>query len=185
MTFPLTLLGALLCSLTVSSEVVPQADFHVQGIAGKWYLLGFATNAEWFVNSRASMKMGTAMVIPTADGELDLSYANLNSDGSCWRLNNVAKKTDVPGKFTFTSRGEMKDMYVVDAKYDEYALIHTTTRKGSNPTVLNKLYGRAVDLSADLLEMFRQFSLETGILPENIAFLPKNGTFHINREVLC
>ena len=36
--------------------------------------------------------------------------------------------------------------------------------------------GRSMDLSADLLEKFRQFSLDTGILPENIAFLPKNGT---------
>lgn len=44
--------------------------------------------------------------------------------------------------------------------------------------------GRAEDLSADLLEKFRQFSLDTGILPENIAFLPKNGTFYINEEVL-
>lgn len=34
-----------------------------------------------------------------------------------------------------------------------------------------------MDLSADLLEKFRQFSLETAVLPENIAFLPKNGTF--------
>ncbi|XP_031725093.1 lipocalin [Anarrhichthys ocellatus] len=174
MTFPLMLLGALLCSLTVSSEVVPQADFDVQGIAGKWYLLGFATNTEWFVNRRASMKMGTAMLTITADGELDFSYTSLNSDGSCWRLNNVAKKTDVPGKFTYTSLGEMKDMCMVDVKYDEYALIHTMKSKGSNATVVNKLYGRAMDLSADLLEKFRQFSLETGILPENIAFLPKN-----------
>lgn len=39
------------------------------------------------------------------------------------------------------------------------------------------LAGRSMDLSTDLLEKFRQFSLETGILPENIAFLPKNGTF--------
>lgn len=37
--------------------------------------------------------------------------------------------------------------------------------------------GRAEDLSADLMEKFRQFSLETGILPENIAILPKNGIF--------
>ncbi|KAK9536689.1 hypothetical protein VZT92_006452 [Zoarces viviparus] len=176
MTFPLTLLGALLCSLTVSSEVVPQADFDVQGIAGKWYLLGFATNAKWFVNSRASMKMATAMVTPTADGELDLSYSSLKSDGSCWRMNNVAKKTDVAGKFTYRGRGGMKEVYMVDVKCDEYALVHTTKSKGStgNPTVVNKLFGRAVDLSADLLEKFRQFSLETGILPENIAFLPKN-----------
>ncbi|XP_034406250.1 lipocalin [Cyclopterus lumpus] len=174
MPFLLTLLGALLCSLTVSSEVVPQADFNLQGMAGKWYLIGFATNAQWFVNRRASMKLGTAMLTPTADGDLDISYSSLSADGSCWRLNNLAKKADVPGRFTYTSWGKVNDLCMVEVKYDEYALIHTMKSKGSNPTVVNKLYGRAMDLSADLLENFRQFSLETGVLPENIAFLPKN-----------
>ncbi|XP_029304264.1 lipocalin isoform X2 [Cottoperca gobio] len=170
----LIVLGAVFCSLTVSSEVVPQADFNTQGMAGKWYLIGFATNAQWFVERRASMKVGTAMLTPTADGDLDMSYASLSSDGSCWRMNNLAKKTDVPGKFTYTRWGNMNDMCMVDVKYDEYALTHTIKTKGSDPTVVNKLYGRGEELSADLLQKFRQFSLETGILPENIAFLPKN-----------
>lgn len=46
-------------------------------MAGKWYLIGFATNAQWFVNRKASMKMGTAMVNPSADGDLDISYSSL------------------------------------------------------------------------------------------------------------
>ncbi|XP_042287040.1 lipocalin-like isoform X2 [Thunnus thynnus] len=174
MTLLLTVLGALLCSLTVSSEVTPQRDFNLQGMAGKWYLIGFATNAQWFVSRKGSMKMGTAMLTPTADGDLDISYSSLSSDGSCWRMNNLAKKSDVPGKFTYTSWGNENDMRMVEIKYDEYALTHTIKTKGGDPTVVNKLYGRGVDLSAELLEKFRQFSLETGILPENIAILPKN-----------
>ncbi|XP_042287039.1 lipocalin-like isoform X1 [Thunnus thynnus] len=176
MTLLLTVLGALLCSLTVSSEVTPQRDFNLQGMAGKWYLIGFATNAQWFVSRKGSMKMGTAMLTPTADGDLDISYSSLSSDGSCWRMNNLAKKSDVPGKFTYTSErwGNENDMRMVEIKYDEYALTHTIKTKGGDPTVVNKLYGRGVDLSAELLEKFRQFSLETGILPENIAILPKN-----------
>lgn len=38
------------------------------------------------------------------------------------------------------------------------------------------LAGRSADLSAELQDKFRQFSLETGILDENIVILPKNGT---------
>ncbi|XP_054610659.1 palmitoyltransferase ZDHHC23-A-like [Dunckerocampus dactyliophorus] len=144
-------------------------------MAGKWYLIGFASNGQWFVDHRASMKMGTAILSPNADGDLDISYASLKSDGSCWRMNNLAKKTDVPGKFTYTSWGNANDMRVVEVKYDQYALTHTITLDGGNPTVVNKLYGRAVDLSTDVLDKFRQFSLDTGILPENTAFLPKNG----------
>uniref|UniRef100_A0A3Q1K3V9 Lipocalin/cytosolic fatty-acid binding domain-containing protein n=1 Tax=Anabas testudineus TaxID=64144 RepID=A0A3Q1K3V9_ANATE len=176
MTLLLTVLGAVLCSLMVSSEIVPQADFNSQQVAGKWYLIGFATNAQWFVNRKASMKMGTTMVALTAEGDLDISYASLNSDGSCWRMNSLAKQTNVPGKFTYTSQrwGSENDMRWVDVKYDEYALTHTIKTKAGVNTVVNKLYGRQTDLSADMLERFRQFSLDTGILPENIAFLPKN-----------
>ncbi|XP_076024572.1 lipocalin [Genypterus blacodes] len=177
MTALLTVLGAFLCSLLVSSEVLPQADFNAQGMAGKWHLIGFATNAQWFVSRRGSMKMGTAEFTPTADGDLDVSYASLNPDGSCWRMQNLARKTVVPGKFTYRSEswGDDIDMRMVEVKYDEYALTHTITTKNGVSTTVNKLYGRVVDLGPDLLDKFRQFSSETGIMPENIAILPKNG----------
>ncbi|XP_034539908.1 lipocalin isoform X2 [Notolabrus celidotus] len=165
----------MLCSMMVSSEVTPQADFNAQGMAGKWYLIGFSTNAEWFVSHKASMKMGTAMFTPTGDGDLDISYASLNADGTCFRLNNLAKKTGTPGKFTYSSWDNQNDMRMVEVKYDEYALAHTIKSNAGDNTVVNKLYGRGVDIGADLMEKFRQFSLETGILPENIAILPRNG----------
>uniref|UniRef100_A0A672H3S9 Zgc:153704 n=1 Tax=Salarias fasciatus TaxID=181472 RepID=A0A672H3S9_SALFA len=160
---------SLVCSLIVF--VCPQ-------MAGKWYLIGFATNAQWFVSRRDTMKMGTSVFTPTADGDVDISYASLNSDGSCWRLNNLATKTDIPGKFTYTSQrwGSLNDMRFVEVKSDEYALTQTIKSKGSELTVVNKLYGRAADLSNDLLVKFKQFSLDSGVLPENIVFLPKNGT---------
>uniref|UniRef100_A0A3Q3CCQ0 Zgc:153704 n=1 Tax=Haplochromis burtoni TaxID=8153 RepID=A0A3Q3CCQ0_HAPBU len=160
----LALLGAVLSSLMVSSEVQPQADFNVQ-MAGKWYLIGIATDAQWFVSHRASMKMGTAMITPTADGDLEMSYSTL-----------MAR---IPGKFTYTSRrwGYLSDLRMVDVKYDEYALIHSIKTKGKESYVVNKLYGRGVDLSAEVQEKFIQFSLQSSIQPENIVILPKNGTF--------
>ncbi|XP_028323404.1 lipocalin [Gouania willdenowi] len=172
----LTLLGALLCSMMVSSDVQPQADFNIQGMAGKWYLIGFATNGEWFVSRRDSMKMGTSVFTPTSDGDVDISYASLSSDGSCWRMNNLAKKTDIPGKFTYTSQrsGSFNNMHFVDVKYDEYALTHTIKTEQSENTAVNKLYGRGEDLSESLKEKFKTFSLESGILPENIVILPRN-----------
>lgn len=53
-------------------------QFHSLQMGGKWYLVGFATNAESFVKShKADMKMGTAMLVPTKDGNLDLTYTHL------------------------------------------------------------------------------------------------------------
>lgn len=47
-------------------------------MGGKWYLVGFATNAERFVTHlKADMKMATAIMVPTEDGDLDLSYNHL------------------------------------------------------------------------------------------------------------
>lgn len=85
-------------------------------------------------------------------------------------MNHLAKNTDVPGKFSYTSEreccknpdtacsvlqacfniiiyltlsgwGNVNDMRMVDVKYDEYALIHTIKTKGDEFTVVNKLYG--------------------------------------------
>lgn len=45
---------------------------------GKWYVSGFATNAKKFVTDlKAGMKMATAVMVPTEDGDLDLSYSHL------------------------------------------------------------------------------------------------------------
>ncbi|XP_057185007.1 lipocalin-like [Triplophysa rosa] len=170
------LLGVLLCALAVSIEVTPQADFDVQGVAGKWYLIGFATNAEWFVARKANMKTGVAMLTPNDDGGLEMAYSSLNPDGTCWRMTHVAQKTNVPGQFTFYSDRQetVNAMRVVDVKYDEYAVIHTIKTKDDSITFLNKLYGRTPDLGQDVLDRFTEFSLERGILPENISVLPKN-----------
>lgn len=36
---------------------------------------GFATNADWFVNKKSEMKMGTATMTPTAEGDLHYTLA--------------------------------------------------------------------------------------------------------------
>lgn len=46
-------------------------------MTGKWYLVGLATNAQWFVENKEGMKMGTVNVSSTPEGDLDLSHANL------------------------------------------------------------------------------------------------------------
>lgn len=172
-------------------------------------------------------------------------------------MTHLAKKADTPGRFTFHSQGERKhpekliltpqstsnslirlflpsvwnndnDMRIVDAVYDEYAVIHTIKTKEGVSQVLNKLYSksclttgsmklhrnetqatpvqpellrmglihgllsmpsttlrsqrplsvsaRGPEVSEDLKQKFTQFSLDTGVVSDNIAFFPKNGT---------
>lgn len=85
-------------------------------------------------------------------------------------MTHLAKKTDTPGRFTFHSQGELNthfhppepqsssrlihlfpfsvwnndnDMRIVDAVYDEYALVHTIKTKEGVSQVLNKLYSKS------------------------------------------
>uniref|UniRef100_A0A4W5KRP0 Lipocalin/cytosolic fatty-acid binding domain-containing protein n=1 Tax=Hucho hucho TaxID=62062 RepID=A0A4W5KRP0_9TELE len=172
-------MGVLLCATLVACvDVMPQKDFNLEKMAGKWWVVGIATNAQWFVKRKAGMKMGTSMMLPTAGGDLDISSAKRNADGSCWRMAEQAKKTDIPGRFTFNSQrwSNENDMRVVAVQYDDFALIHTIKTKHGVTDVLNKLFSRTPEVSADLQKKFMQFSLDTGILSKNIVILPKNGT---------
>merc|ERR1711911_506391 len=76
----LRMLAALMCVLAACADVMPVSDFDLEKFGGKWYIVGFATNAQWFVIHKADMKIGTTVVVPTAGGDLDLTYANLNAD---------------------------------------------------------------------------------------------------------
>uniref|UniRef100_A0A3P8QCX7 Lipocalin/cytosolic fatty-acid binding domain-containing protein n=1 Tax=Astatotilapia calliptera TaxID=8154 RepID=A0A3P8QCX7_ASTCA len=182
------LLGVVLCSLMVSaSEILPQADFDVQGVAGKWYLTGVCSNFKWLVCRKANMKSGTVMVEPTEDGGLKVVSSHLLD--SCWKIETLATKTDVPGKFTFSIplfftsflllfpllsvTGFVTEMRVVDVKPDEYGLNHYINTGRNETFVESRLYGRSLDLSAEVKEKFNQLCLQTGILPENIVHLPK------------
>uniref|UniRef100_A0AAQ5ZBV5 Lipocalin/cytosolic fatty-acid binding domain-containing protein n=1 Tax=Amphiprion ocellaris TaxID=80972 RepID=A0AAQ5ZBV5_AMPOC len=209
----LKMLAALMCTLAVCADVMPVKDFNLEMMAGKWYMVGCATNAQWFVNQKASMKSGVSQLVPTEGGDLDLSYSNLNADGTCWRMTHLAKKTETPGRFTFRSQAwnNDNDMRIVDVVYDDYALVHTIKTKDGVSEVFNKLYskfcslasqqpsgkafyirwlvqlefgeclrthsvfaGRTPDTSVVLQQKFTQFSLDTGILADNIVILPKN-----------
>ncbi|KAL1006587.1 hypothetical protein UPYG_G00074140 [Umbra pygmaea] len=174
----LRIMGFVLCTALVACvDVTPQKDFNLEKMSGKWWMVGFATNAQWFVSRKANMKMGTTMMTPSTAGDLELACNNLNADGSCWRMTNLAQKTDTPGRFTFTSQrwNSENDMRVVAVQYEDFALIHTIKNKNGETYVLNKLLSRTPEVSAALQEKFRQFSLDTGILSDNIAILPKNG----------
>nr|BDO22871.1 lipocalin-type prostaglandin D synthase like protein [Sebastes schlegelii] len=172
----LRMLAALMCALATCTDVTPVQDFDLQKMAGKWYMVGFATNAQWFANNKAGMKMGTATLVPTDGGDLDLSYANLNEDGTCWRMTHLAHKTDTPGRFTFRSQvwNNDNDMRIVDVLYDDYALIHIVAPQDGVPDTFTKLYSRAPVSSDVLQQKFTQFSLNSGILADNIAILPQN-----------
>uniref|UniRef100_A0A3P9BVZ3 Lipocalin-like n=1 Tax=Maylandia zebra TaxID=106582 RepID=A0A3P9BVZ3_9CICH len=173
------LLGVVLCSLMVSaSEILPQADFDLQAvrIAGKWYLTGMCSNSKWFVCRKASIKSGTVTLdTPTKPGNILTTTVNAPSSSS---LSITFFPTSFLLLFPFLSvTGVATEIRVVDEKPDEYSLNHYINTGWNETYVENNLYGRSLDLSAEVKEKFNQLCLQSGILPENIVHLPKTGTF--------
>uniref|UniRef100_A0A673KJD5 Lipocalin-like n=1 Tax=Sinocyclocheilus rhinocerous TaxID=307959 RepID=A0A673KJD5_9TELE len=169
-TVVLKMLCILLFAVFISAQVMPMTDFDLEKMGGKWYLVGFATNAKRFVtHHKADMKMATAVMVPTEDGDLDISYGHLKSDGSCFRMHHLAKKTEITGRFVFDNERKSLGFCFY------YALVHTIKTQGGESEILSKLHTRTTKITDDLKEKFKQFRLDTGILEENIAILPMNG----------
>lgn len=92
-------------------------------------------------------------------------------------MDDLARKTDLPGRFTYTSQRECahthqhshaetirrfcrliigsallplkgfkneNDMVIVEAKYDEFALVYVIKTKNGVQNVVNKLYGELI-----------------------------------------
>ena len=43
-------------------------------MAGEWYVVGYASNAQWFVSSKDDTKLSTNIFKPGHDGHMDLVY---------------------------------------------------------------------------------------------------------------
>ncbi|KAF7647668.1 hypothetical protein LDENG_00168660, partial [Lucifuga dentata] len=99
-------------------------------MAGKWYMVGIASNDEVFLNHKATLDMTMVTMTPTSEGDLGLSYSSLNVYGDCWKSESTFGKTDTPGHFTFISQVKNdNDMRIPDIVYDDYALFHITRTK--------------------------------------------------------
>ncbi|XP_058866718.1 lipocalin-like [Acipenser ruthenus] len=171
----LSVLAALLCVLSATAQPEPQKDFNLEKFSGKWYLIGMGSNAQWFVNKKKLMKMGTAVFTPTAEGNMDVLITS-QKPSECWQMHHLFGKTETPGRFTFYSKawGNENDVRVVETNYDEFALLHTIKTKGDSVSVLTKLYGRSQELRPELIQKFQQHSLAQGLTRDNVLILPKN-----------
>ncbi|XP_033933067.1 lipocalin-like isoform X1 [Pseudochaenichthys georgianus] len=167
----LMMLVALMCALTVCADITPAADFDLQKMSGKWYTVAFASNDQWFVNNKAGIKTGTAVIVLTEGGDMDLTFANLNDDGYCYRATQTAQTTETPGRFTFHSQDKV--MTIVEVVYDDYALVLIIVTKEEVSEAFIAVYSRTTEFSEVVHQKFTQLALEAGVLPDNAVILPQ------------
>ncbi|XP_006134824.1 lipocalin-like [Pelodiscus sinensis] len=171
----LSLLGlALLRALHGQEEVPVQPDFQLEKFTGKWYSIGLASSSRWFKEKKQVLRMCTTVIMPSADGNLDITSTYPKLD-KCEKRNSLFIKTDQPGRFSYTSprSGSQHDIRVVETNYNEYALLHTKMLKGTDSFTMVTLYGRTKELNPELLEKFSQFSMVQGLPEDAILLLPK------------
>ncbi|XP_048369228.1 lipocalin-like [Sphaerodactylus townsendi] len=162
------------CLLQTQAEVPVQPDFQQNQFLGTWYSIGLASSSRWFKEKKSVMKMCTTVVMPTEDGNLNVTSTYPKLD-RCETKKSLFVLTDQPGRFSYTSpwSGSKHEVRVVETNYDEYALLHAKKAKGAETSTMVTLYGRRKELSQELVEKFTRFALEQGLTQESILILPR------------
>uniref|UniRef100_A0A3P9DDW2 Uncharacterized protein n=1 Tax=Maylandia zebra TaxID=106582 RepID=A0A3P9DDW2_9CICH len=124
----------------------------------KWCLTAVCSHFKWFAVTKPTGS--PAMVEPTEDG------LKVASSDTCWKMETLATKTDVPGNFPVSTPTKTGNSL---ATPDEYGLNHSINTGRSETFVENRLYGNVAFSFTALLA--------DGILPENVLHLPKTRTF--------
>ncbi|XP_072515004.1 lipocalin-like [Salminus brasiliensis] len=171
----LGMLGVLLYAVAVSGTA--SSDFDVQLITGKWYAVHAASNAPWFVARRNELPMESITLTPQANGDLLMESSFQGPDGTCKQLKDVAKKTTVPGRFTFYfEKFDAHNVFqVLDVKYDEYIIAYfIISDENERNYTLNRLLSRKKEVKEEVLKKFTKVSVEQGIKSENFATLIKS-----------
>ncbi|XP_075435249.1 lipocalin-like isoform X1 [Ascaphus truei] len=163
-----------LCAVCAQSDIPVQPDFQDDKIVGKWYSIAMASNSNWFQSKKQYMKMCTTVITPTADGSLEVVSTYPKMD-RCDQRTMTYIKTDQPGRFRSKNQrsGGDYDISVVETNYKEYVLMSMRKTKGTNVYTMVTLFGRDKELRTELLDKFRNFSLEQGLGEDNILILPQ------------
>ncbi|XP_063792292.1 protein AMBP [Pseudophryne corroboree] len=176
----LFLLAAVLASVTADpaqADVPTQENFDVTRFFGKWYDVAIGSTCKWLMAYKDKYDMGTMELYEgQTDNELQVISTRMRR-GRCSQYNSSYEKTDVPGKFNYfiEKYGAEFKTYVVFTNYYEYAtLLMRKTKRGETTTTV-KLYGRTPELRQSLIDDFKQFAMEQGVLEEAIFTLRNKG----------
>ncbi|XP_063172581.1 protein AMBP [Candoia aspera] len=173
----LLLISAAVFLLASGSPVTPadhiqiQEDFDEARVYGKWYVTALATTCKWLKKYKDQYMMGTLVVAPgKTNKELSVTSTRLRQ-GMCSQAVGVYQKASTPGKYHYyNSIWETQvEGYVARTNYDEYAFVAWEKNSSYGYTITAQLYGRRPELREDLIEEFRQFSVNLGI-PEDAFF---------------
>lgn len=143
---------------------------------GRWFSVGLASNASWFLEKKAVLSTCKTMVVPTEDSDLNLTSTFLRKN-QCETRTMLLRRAGTPGSYSYRSPhwGSTYSVSVVETNYEEYALLFTQGAKGPGQEFrMAALYSRALaPLKAELQEKFSAFCKSQGFTEDSIVFLPQ------------
>ncbi|XP_045429891.1 LOW QUALITY PROTEIN: prostaglandin-H2 D-isomerase [Pipistrellus kuhlii] len=170
----LVLLGAL--------GVLPApalAGFQLDQFLGRWFAVGLASNASWFLEQKDSQSMCLVVVAPAepeqGDGVLNLTTSFPRREEYETR-SMLLSPTNTPGHYTYTSPfwGNTQDLWVEETD-SEYALLYTVCAGENNGFHLATLYSRTETPEDAVKDKFTAFAAAKGFPEEDILFPPYTG----------
>ncbi|KAM4877862.1 prostaglandin-H2 D-isomerase [Thomomys bottae] len=172
----LVLLGVLgILQTQAKDQGSVQPNFQQDKFLGRWYSVGLASNASWFLEKKNVLSMCKTVVASSGDGSLNLTSTFLRKS-RCETRVMLLQPTERQGQYTYHSPhgGSVHSVSVVETDYEEYAVLYSQGLQGSGQAFrMASLYSRTQTLKAKLKANFAAFCESQGFTEDSIVFLPK------------
>ncbi|XP_033022275.1 complement component C8 gamma chain [Lacerta agilis] len=164
-----------------------QANFDLGQFAGKWFLVGVASQCSYLSENSHRLEATNLVVsVGGASSQGSLLVSTFHPlDGVCWNIQQTYFPTKVPGRFLLKGRGSPVDVVVAETDYSSYAIVYYQKDR----KISAKLYGRAVRVNDAVTAKFEQRVAGIGLNEDTTYYFPVYGfcdsadQFHILKDI--
>ncbi|XP_070614490.1 complement component C8 gamma chain [Erythrolamprus reginae] len=151
-------------------KISTQGDFDPGQFAGKWFLVGVASEC-LYLRENGYRVEATNVVVSEADGG-SLRFSTFRPlEGICWNIKQSYFAHKTPGRFLLKGRGVPVEVVVGETDYSTYAILYFQ----KNRRISAKLYGRTAQVATSVLKKFEAAMTALGFSDDLIFYYPVYG----------
>ncbi|NXT75658.1 LCN15 protein, partial [Zapornia atra] len=162
---------ALLCLLQAEAEIPVQPDFDTEKFAGTWHVVAAASNCSVFLKMKDGMKSSIAAISFTPEGNLAMNLVWPMPD-KCQKFELLFQRSGQAGHYVAAE--EKRDMRVMQTDYSHYAIVHQLQHNEQGTSAALQLLMREQDLSAELLQKFKELLPSVGLTQDMLTIMLKS-----------
>ncbi|XP_007427119.1 complement component C8 gamma chain [Python bivittatus] len=168
-------------------KISAQAHFDPARFAGKWFLVGVASDCHYLRENSYRLE-ATNVVVSVTDSDAELKSLRFSTfrplEGICWNIKQTYFASRTPGRFLLKGRGAPVDVVVGETDYSGYTILYLQ----KNHKISAKLYGRTAQVTNNILKKFEAAVAAIGMSDDVTFYYPVYGfcnsadQFHILDE---